>query len=107
MTAPRRVTRPPLSLPPAGPMTAPRRVTRPTLSLPPCRPNDRAEESDAAREKIFIPESDHLTLLHVYQQWKNNGYRSDWCNRHFLHGKGLRKAKEVRQGRRGKAREVR
>ena len=40
-----------------------------------CRPNDRAEESDAAREKFFIPESDHLTLLHVYQQWKNNGYR--------------------------------
>jgi hypothetical protein len=39
------------------------------------RPNDRAEESDAAREKFFIPESDHLTLLHVYQQWKNNGYR--------------------------------
>ena len=78
----------------------------PSVPLP-CRPNDRAEESDAAREKFFIPESDHLTLLHVYQQWKNNGYRSDWCDRHFLHGKGLRKAKEVRQGRRGKAREVR
>ncbi|MEW5307872.1 MAG: hypothetical protein WDW36_010244 [Sanguina aurantia] len=61
------------------------------------RPNDRAEESDAAREKFFIPESDHLTLLHTYQQWKNNGYRPDWCDRHFLHGKGLRKAKEVRQ----------
>jgi len=42
------------------------------------RPNDRAEESDAAREKFFIPESDHLTLLHVYQQWKNNGYRCAW-----------------------------
>ena len=41
----------------------------------PGRPNDRAEESDAAREKFFIPESDHLTLLQVYQQWKNNGYR--------------------------------
>ncbi len=24
-------------------------------------------------------------------------HRSDWCDRHFLHGKGLRKAKEVRQ----------
>mmetsp|Transcript_9074 Transcript_9074/g.22463 ORF Transcript_9074/g.22463 Transcript_9074/m.22463 type:complete len:405 (-) Transcript_9074:247-1461(-) len=69
------------------------------LSVPPVffRPNDRAEESDAAREKFFIPESDHLTLLHVYQQWKNNGYRTDWCDRHYLHAKGLRKAKEVRQ----------
>jgi pre-mRNA-splicing factor ATP-dependent RNA helicase DHX38/PRP16 len=43
-----------------------------------------------------VPESDHLTLLHVYQQWKKNGYRSDWCDRHFLQAKGLRKAKEVR-----------
>ncbi len=52
------------------------------------RPPDRAEESDAAREKFFVPESDHLTLLHVYQQWKNNGYRPDWCSDHFLQAKG-------------------
>ena len=37
------------------------------------RPPQRAEESDAAREKFFVPESDHLTLLHVYTQWKSNG----------------------------------
>ncbi|KAG2440689.1 hypothetical protein HYH02_010267 [Chlamydomonas schloesseri] len=69
------------------------------LSVPPVffRPPDRAEESDAAREKFFVPESDHLTLLHVYNQWKNNGYRGDWCDRHYLQSKGLRKAKEVRQ----------
>ncbi|KAJ6790770.1 pre-mRNA-splicing factor ATP-dependent RNA helicase DEAH7 [Iris pallida] len=60
------------------------------------RPKDRAEESDAAREKFFVPESDHLTLLNVYQQWKTNQYRGDWCNDHFLHVKGLRKAREVR-----------
>ncbi|KIY92205.1 pre-mRNA-splicing factor ATP-dependent RNA helicase PRP16 [Monoraphidium neglectum] len=58
------------------------------------RPPDRADESDAAREKFFVPESDHLTLLHVYNQWKNNGYRGDWCERHFLQNKALRKAKE-------------
>lgn len=38
------------------------------------RPKERMEESDAAREKFFVPESDHLTLLHVYTQWKANGY---------------------------------
>eukprot|EP00798_Chlamydomonas_sp_ICE-L_P027222 gene27222-2471_t len=57
------------------------------------RPNDRAEESDAAREKFFIPETVEEQRL---QQWKNNSYRADWCDRHFLHAKGLRKAKEVR-----------
>lgn len=60
------------------------------------RPKDRAEESDAAREKFFVPESDHLTLLNVYLQWKSNDYRGDWCNDHYLHVKGLRKAREVR-----------
>jgi pre-mRNA-splicing factor ATP-dependent RNA helicase DHX38/PRP16 len=68
------------------------------LSVPPIwfRPKDREEESDAAREKFFVPESDHLTLLNVYQQWKNNGYRTDWCNRHFIQSKGLKKGREVR-----------
>ena len=60
------------------------------------RPKDRAEESDAARERFFVPESDHLTLYNVYQQWKQHDYRGDWCNDHFLHVKGLRKAREVR-----------
>jgi hypothetical protein len=60
------------------------------LSVPSCffRPPDRAEESDAAREKFFVPESDHLTMLHVYQQWKKSGYRADWCSDHFLQAKG-------------------
>eukprot|EP01069_Polyplicarium_translucidae_P002187 Polyplicarium_translucidae@DN1947_c0_g1_i1.p1 len=60
------------------------------------RPKDRAEESDAAREKFFVPESDHLTLLNVYQNWKRNSYGSTWCGEHYLHFKGLKKAREVR-----------
>jgi pre-mRNA-splicing factor ATP-dependent RNA helicase DHX38/PRP16 len=60
------------------------------------RPKERQEESDAAREKFFVPESDHLTLLHVYTQWKVNHYSDGWCVRHFLHPKALRRAKEIR-----------
>lgn len=60
------------------------------------RPKERQEESDAAREKFFVPESDHLTLLHVYSQWRSNGYSDGWCVRHFLHPKALRRAKEIR-----------
>ena len=36
------------------------------------RPKGREEDSDAAREKFQVPESDHLTFLNVYQQWKKN-----------------------------------
>ncbi|KAJ2658129.1 Pre-mRNA-splicing factor ATP-dependent RNA helicase PRP16 [Coemansia sp. RSA 1199] len=60
------------------------------------RPKERLDESDAAREKFFVPESDHLTLLNVYNQWKSNGYRDAWCARHFVHAKSMRKAREVR-----------
>jgi pre-mRNA-splicing factor ATP-dependent RNA helicase DHX38/PRP16 len=60
------------------------------------RPKERAEESDAARERFFVAESDHLTLLHVYQQWKSNGFRDSWCVQHFVHPKAMRKAREIR-----------
>ncbi|KAI9662315.1 MAG: DEAH-box RNA helicase prp16 [Bathelium mastoideum] len=60
------------------------------------RPKERQDESDAAREKFFVPESDHLTLLHVYSQWRLNGCSDGWCVRHFLHAKSLRRAQEIR-----------
>lgn len=37
------------------------------------RPKERMEEADAAREKFNVPESDHLTLLNVFNQWKGHG----------------------------------
>jgi hypothetical protein len=35
-------------------------------------------------------------LLNVYVQWRKNNYRSDWCTKHFIHGKAMKKVKEVR-----------
>lgn len=59
------------------------------------RPKGREEDSDAAREKFMVPESDHLTYLNVYQQWKRNGYSASWCNEHFIHAKAMKKVREV------------
>ncbi|KAI4102776.1 MAG: hypothetical protein LQ339_004515 [Xanthoria mediterranea] len=61
------------------------------------RPKERQEESDNAREKFFASESDHLTLLNVYSQWKSNNCSDGWCIRHFLHPKALRRAREIRE----------
>lgn len=36
------------------------------------RPAGREEEADGVKEKFQVPESDHLTLLHLYNQWKAN-----------------------------------
>lgn len=41
-----------------------------------------------------MPESDHLTYLNVYLQWKNNNYSTIWCNDHFIHAKAMRKVWE-------------
>uniref|UniRef100_A0A182P4P2 RNA helicase n=1 Tax=Anopheles epiroticus TaxID=199890 RepID=A0A182P4P2_9DIPT len=61
------------------------------------RPKGREEEADSVREKFQVPESDHLTYLNVYQQWKMNKYSGSWCNEHFIHVKAMRKVREVRQ----------
>lgn len=61
------------------------------------RPRERQEESDAAREKFYVAESDHLTLLHIYNQWKSNNYSDSWSVRHFFHPRALYRAKEVRE----------
>ncbi|KAF1743813.1 hypothetical protein MXB_492 [Myxobolus squamalis] len=60
------------------------------------RPKGREEISDQAREKFQVAESDHLTYLNVYTQWKSNKYSSNWCEDHFVHVKSLRKVREVR-----------
>ena len=60
------------------------------------RPPQRAEESDAAREKFYVPESDHLTLLNVYLQCKRNSFSGSWCTQHFIHPKAVLKARDVR-----------
>merc|ERR1711871_1433000 len=44
----------------------------------------------------MVPESDHLTLLNTYQQWKMNSYSGTWCSEHFIQVKAIRKAREVR-----------
>ncbi|RWS29821.1 pre-mRNA-splicing factor ATP-dependent RNA helicase PRP16-like protein [Leptotrombidium deliense] len=61
------------------------------------RPKGREEESDLVREKFQVPESDHLTLLNVYQQWRMHKYSSHWCQEQFIHSKAMRKVREVRQ----------
>jgi pre-mRNA-splicing factor ATP-dependent RNA helicase DHX38/PRP16 len=42
-----------------------------------------------------VPESDHLTFLNVYLQWKQQKYSSSWCSEHFIHFKAMKKAREV------------
>ena len=60
------------------------------------RPKGKETEADAAREKFFVPESDHLTLLHVYNEWVRHEMSAEWAAQHYLHSKALRKVREIR-----------
>lgn len=60
------------------------------------RPKGRADEADASREKFAVPESDHLTLLNVYNQWIFNKCSPTWTSKHFIHQKALIKVRSVR-----------
>ena len=68
------------------------------------RPKERSQEADQAREKFIISESDHLTLLNVFNQWntnltkfKNNYTKiNNWCGKNFLQLKSLYRAKDIK-----------
>ncbi|CAK0907004.1 unnamed protein product, partial [Prorocentrum cordatum] len=63
------------------------------------RPKDRLlGDLVGMRARFFTPESDHLTMLNVYQQdwWTTNGFSAKWCTDHFVHQKSLKKVREVR-----------
>lgn len=42
-----------------------------------------------------VPESDHLSFLNVYLQWRLHKYSMKWCNDNFIHGKAMKKVREV------------
>lgn len=77
------------------------------LSIPPffVRPADQAEEADAIRASFGHPQSDHIALLHVYNQYldvkENEGgeegeARKRWCEEHFINPRNLANAVNVR-----------
>lgn len=60
------------------------------------RPKGREEDADSKKEKFQVPESDHLSFLNVYLQWRLHKYSTKWCNDNFIHAKAMRKVREVR-----------
>jgi HrpA-like RNA helicase len=45
------------------------------------------------RKRFLVPNSDHLSLLAVYEQYKKAGRNSNsFCNEYLLNGKSIQKA---------------
>jgi ATP-dependent RNA helicase DHX8/PRP22 len=60
------------------------------------RPKDKQAQADQKKARFYQPEGDHLTLLAVYESWKNSKFSNPWCFDNFIQSRAIRRAKDVR-----------
>ena len=58
---------------------------------------DKQAFADQKKAKFHQPEGDHLTLLAVYNSWKNNKFSNPWCFENFVQARSLRRAQDIRK----------
>ncbi|XP_011201703.2 ATP-dependent RNA helicase DHX8 [Bactrocera dorsalis] len=61
------------------------------------RPKDKQALADQKKAKFNQPEGDHLTLLAVYNSWKNNKFSNAWCYENFVQIRTLKRSQDVRK----------
>ncbi|KRY37929.1 ATP-dependent RNA helicase DHX8 [Trichinella spiralis] len=61
------------------------------------RPKDKQDVADQKKSKFHQPEGDHLTLLAVYNSWKNHRYSHSWCYENFVQIRTLKRAQDIRK----------
>jgi ATP-dependent RNA helicase DHX8/PRP22 len=59
------------------------------------RPKEAQSRADRIKEEFNRPEGDHLTLLHVYQEFQKAEDREGWCRQHFVHFGAMKRAEDV------------
>ncbi|KAH8416000.1 hypothetical protein KR222_006328 [Zaprionus bogoriensis] len=61
------------------------------------RPKDKQALADQKKAKFNQAEGDHLTLLAVYNSWKNNKFSNAWCYENFVQIRTLKRSQDVRK----------
>lgn len=61
------------------------------------RPKDKQALADSKKAKFNQAEGDHLTLLAVYNAWKNNKLSTAWCYENFVQVRTLKRTQDVRK----------
>lgn len=61
------------------------------------RPKEKQQQADAKKAKFHDPHGDHLTLLNVYNGWKNSKFSAPWCFENFIQARSMRRVQDVRQ----------
>ena len=53
--------------------------------------------ADQKKAKFHQAEGDHVTLLAVFNSWKNNKFANAWCYENFVQIRTLKRAQDVRK----------
>lgn len=61
------------------------------------RPKEKQGQADQKKAKFHQPEGDHLTLLTVFNSWKNRRFSSQWCYENFVQARSLMRAQDIRK----------
>ena len=60
-------------------------------------PQDKQALADRRKAKFHQPEGDHLTLLTVYNAWKNSKFSTPWCFENFVQARSLKRCQDIRK----------
>ncbi|KAI9679273.1 MAG: DEAH-box ATP-dependent RNA helicase prp22 [Caeruleum heppii] len=61
------------------------------------RPKEKQQQADQKKSKFHDPTGDHLTLLNVYNGWKQAKFSNPWCFENFIQARSMRRVQDVRQ----------
>ena len=56
-----------------------------------------SRKADSAKAKFENSQSEHLTLLNVYNSWLDNQCSEEWATENFIQQKELLKALDIRE----------
>uniref|UniRef100_A0A1Y1L3F4 RNA helicase n=1 Tax=Photinus pyralis TaxID=7054 RepID=A0A1Y1L3F4_PHOPY len=61
------------------------------------RPKDKIIHADTARKNFNHIGGDHLSLLNVYNQWRDSDFSTQWCYENFIQYRSMKRARDVRE----------
>lgn len=61
------------------------------------RPKEKQQQADQKKAKFHDPAGDHLTLLNVYNAWKQGRMSDPWCFENFIQPRSMKRAEDVRK----------
>jgi len=61
------------------------------------RPKEKQALADQKKAKFHQTEGDHMTLLAVYNAWKNSKFSNAWCFENFVQARSLKRAQDIRK----------